>query len=51
MAIAIRQIPVLKGKIASVFNKKAEDAIAKKHTVDFSAQSAVAKKILEKANL
>jgi hypothetical protein len=51
MAIAIRQIPVLTGKIASAFNKKAEKAVEKKHSIDFSAQTAAAKKILKKANL
>ena len=51
MAIAIRQIPLLKGKVASAFNKKANEAIAKKHSIDFSAQTEMARKILAKSKL
>lgn len=51
MAIAIKQIPVLRGKIASAFVKKADDNLAKKHSVDFSAQAKSAQNILAKAKL
>ena len=51
MAIAIKQIPVLKGKTASTFIKKAEDTASKKHTVDFSKQASEARDIFAKAKL
>lgn len=51
MAIAIKQIPVLKGKVAKGFAKKATNNLEKKETVDFSKQAANAKKILKKAQL
>ncbi|KAF2518291.1 hypothetical protein E0W68_09720 [Flavobacterium salilacus subsp. salilacus] len=51
MAIAIRQVPVLKDKLASGFNKRADANVSKKHSVDFSTQSSIAKKILKNANL
>lgn len=51
MAIAIKQIPVLKGKVATNFVNKATANLEKKHTVDFSEQAKNAKKILEKAKL
>ena len=51
MAITIRQIPVLKGRVASRFTEKADASTVKKHSVDFSAQSSIAKKILENAKI
>ena len=51
MALEIKAIPVLKGKIASEFVKKADASLVKKHTVDFSAQFNCAKNILKKAQL
>ncbi|WP_350289175.1 hypothetical protein [uncultured Croceitalea sp.] len=51
MAIAIKQIPVLKGKVAKSFTHKATKNLEKRHSVDFSEQAANAKKILEKAKL
>lgn len=51
MAILIRSIPVLKGKTAEDFDRKAELAYEKKGTVDFSKEVEIAKKILAKAKL
>lgn len=51
MALEIKSIPVLKGELASAFVAKADANLAKKHTVDFSAQFNSAKKILDKAQL
>lgn len=51
MAIAIKQIPVLKGKIASNFVKKADSNLKRKHSVDFSKETEDARKILAKAIL
>lgn len=51
MALEIKSIPVLKGKIALTFVAKAETNLAKKHSVDFSAQVNCAKNILDKAQL
>tara|TARA_R110002051_G_scaffold70772_1_gene127511 strand:+ start:71615 stop:71770 length:156 start_codon:yes stop_codon:yes gene_type:complete len=51
MAIAIKQIPVLKGSVAKSFVQKATKNMEKRHSVDFTKQAANAKKILEKAKL
>ena len=51
MAIAISNIPVLKGKEAEVFIRKAEEAEKERGTIDFSEQRNAMKIILEKANL
>lgn len=51
MAIAIKQIPVLKGTIAKRFVSMADANLEKKHTIDFSEQASNARKILEKAQL
>ncbi|WP_396191371.1 hypothetical protein [Flavobacterium sp.] len=51
MALEIKSIPVLKGKMALTFIKKADASLVKIHTVDFSAQFNCAKNILKKAQL
>lgn len=51
MAIAIKTIPVLKDEAAASFIAKVEKASAQKSSVDFSKQTSIAKKILEKAKL
>ncbi len=51
MAIAIKQIPVLRGKEAAEFVKKAEQNVSKKHSVDFSEQAKTARTIFAKAKI
>lgn len=51
MAIAIKNIPLLKEDVAVAFDSKAEAAIAKKSTIKFSKQLAVSAKILKKAKI
>lgn len=51
MAIAIKSIPVLKGKVASEFVKKADQRFKEKGSVDYSSQAALAAKILSKAKI
>jgi len=51
MAIEIKTIPVLENKTAERFISKAEKALSKKGSVDFSKEVKSAKKILEKAKL
>ena len=51
MAIAIKSIPVLKDKAAAHFTSKVVANSAKKYSVDFSKQTSIAVKILEKAKL
>lgn len=51
MAIAISNIPVLKGKEAEDFIKKAQEAEAERGTIDFSQQRIIMQKILEKSEL
>ncbi|HTN38822.1 MAG TPA: hypothetical protein VL053_17195 [Arachidicoccus sp.] len=52
MAIAIKSIPVLKGKVAEEFDRKAlKNFTKKKHTIDFTKQADIAAKILAKAKL
>ncbi len=50
MAIPIKSIPELKGKLASEFVKMATANVKKMHSVDFSKQAEKAKKIIEKFN-
>lgn len=51
MAIPIKVVPVLKGKAASDFILKADAALSKQGTIDFSKQVSIANKILEKAKM
>ncbi|TDQ77958.1 hypothetical protein [Sphingobacterium yanglingense] len=51
MAIAIKNIPLLKEDVAIAFDNKAEAAIAKKSTVKFTKQLVVFAKILKKAKI
>ncbi len=51
MAIAISNIPVLKGKEAEDFVKKAQEAEKERGTIDFSRERVAMHKILEKAQL
>lgn len=49
MAMAISNVPVLTGKAAEVFVQKAEKAMRRRGTVDFSKQKAEMKAILANA--
>ena len=49
MAMAISNVPVLTGKAAEVFVQKAEKAMRRRGTVDFSKQKAEMKVILANA--
>jgi hypothetical protein len=51
MPIPIKVVPVLKGKAARDFILKADAALAKQGTIDFSKQVSIANKILEKAKM
>jgi hypothetical protein len=51
MAIPIKVVPVLKGKAARDFVLKADAAVSKKGTIDFSKQVSIANRILEKAKM
>ena len=51
MSIAIGNIPILTGKEAENFFRKAEEAEKERGTIDFSEQRNAMKIILEKANL
>ncbi|WP_196939928.1 hypothetical protein [Sphingobacterium pedocola] len=51
MAIAIKNIPVLKEDAAITFDSNAKAAIAKKASVKFTKQLAVSAKILAKAKI
>lgn len=51
MAMAINNIPVLKGKVAENFIRKAKQAEKERGTIDFSKQRAAMKAILAKAKL
>ena len=51
MATTIKSIPVLKEKAAVTFNNKVMANSARRATIDFSAQSSVASRILAKAKL
>lgn len=51
MAIAISNIPVLKGKEAEDFIMKAQEAEVERGSIDFSQQRNTMQKILELAEL
>lgn len=51
MAIAISNIPVLKGEEAENFIKKAQEAEVERGSIDFSQQRMTMLKILELAEL
>lgn len=51
MAIAISNIPVLKGKDAEDFIRKAQEAERERGSIDFSQQRDTMKKILEEAQI
>ena len=51
MAIPIKSIPTLRGKVAERFVKKAERAEKKRATVDFSEHIKVCASILQKAKI
>lgn len=51
MAIYIKPIPTLTGKVAEAFEKNARANEAKQRTVDFSQEVEMTKRILEKSNL
>ena len=51
MAIYIKPIPTLTGKVAEKFEKIARENQKKRGTVDFSREVEMTKRILEKSNL
>jgi hypothetical protein len=51
MAIAIKSIPTLTGKVAEAFVRKATTTAKRKGSIDFSKQVLTANKILEKAKM
>ena len=51
MALAISGIPMLTGKEALAFRKKAEEAKKRRGSIDFTKQRAEMKAILAKAKL
>lgn len=51
MAIYIKPIPTLTGKVAEKFEKAARESEAKRGSVDFSREAAMTRKILEKSNI
>lgn len=51
MAIAIKSIPILNGKVAKAFISKADANLKKKATIDFSEQVAKANRILANAKI
>lgn len=52
MAIYIKPVPTLHGKVAERFNKTAkENATMKRATVDFTKQVKIARAILEKSKI
>ena len=51
MAIYIKPIPTLTGKVAEKFEKIARENEKKRGTVDFSREVEMTKRILEKSNL
>ena len=51
MATEIRAAPILKGKQAKAFIKMTDDNLLNKHTIDFTEQVLITKKILKKAKL
>ena len=51
MATEIKSVPVLRGKVARDFVKKAKANLAKRGTVDLSKHMETTREILRKANL
>jgi hypothetical protein len=51
MATRIKQIPVLTGKEAEAFEKKASANLANKGTVNFTKEAEIAQDILSKSKL
>ena len=51
MAVYIKPIPTLTGKVAEKFEKIARENEKKRGTVDFSREVEMTKRILEKSNL
>lgn len=51
MAIYVKPIPTLSGKVAENFEKVARENEAKRRTIDFSQEVEMTKRILEKSNL
>lgn len=51
MAIYIKPVPTLTGKVAKAFEKTARENEAQKGTVDFSREVAMTRRILERSNL
>lgn len=51
MAIAIKNIPVLKGEAAQKFIQRAEAASKRKGSIDFSVQAKAAQRILDQAGM
>ena len=51
MATEIKSVPVLRGKVARDFVKKAKANLAKRGTIDLSKQVETTREILRKANL
>lgn len=51
MAIAIKNIPTLRGEIALDFVRKADIAVKERSSIDFSKNVAIAHSILQKAKI
>ena len=51
MAVYIKPIPVLTGKVAEKFEKTARESEAKRGTVDFSQEVEMVKHILAKSDI
>ncbi len=51
MATEIKSVPVLRGKVARDFVKKAKSNLAKRGTIDLGKQVETTREILRKANL
>lgn len=51
MAMAISNVPVLTGDVAKDFIRKAEEAMKRRGSIDFSKQRAEMRKILANAKL
>ena len=51
MAIKIKSVPVLKGKLARDFVRKAKANLARRGTIDFSREIKTTREILRKANM
>lgn len=51
MAIAIKSIPILKGKAADNFITRVKKNTTRRASIDFTKQSSTASKILQKAKL